>query len=78
MEEYRIIEETGDLTNKKRFYLQRKKHKLFGGYEWFSVYKYTSEGIKYLIEFKTKELAQEYVDYRIETVTKRIHTCIKK
>ena len=67
---YRIVEETGNLTGNKRFYIQEQKKKWFSkGYYWKAVYGEHGR----LAEFKSKEKAEYWINNRIETVKNIYH-----
>ena len=69
--EYRIVEETGNLTGNKRFYIENKKKKWFSkGYYWKNVY---GGAYNELVVFDTKKEATEWINYKIETVQNIYH-----
>ena len=72
---YRIVEETGGLTGQKRFYIQRRKKKWFSKkYYWKNVVKrHIENGHTMQVEFDTKEDAQSWINYKIETVNNVYH-----
>ena len=75
MAKYRIVEETGNLTKTKRYYIEKQKRKFFGGYKWVTHYEYHPEGGRRIKEFSDLEKAKEWVDYWNETVKKQYHYC---
>lgn len=72
---YRIVEETGNLTGQKRFYIQKQKKKWFSKkYYWKNVVVRNSQTrVTMQVEFNTKEDAQKWINYKIETVKNIYH-----
>jgi len=68
---YRIVEETGNLTGNKRFYIEKQKKKWFSKcYYWKIVYAGTYNE---MVVFNTKDEATEWINYRTETVKNIYH-----
>ena len=69
--EYRIVEETGNLTGNKRFYIEEKKKKWFGmSYYWKALYYRADDK---LVVFDTKKEATEWINYKTETIKNIYH-----
>ena len=73
MNKYRIIEETGNLIGKTRFYIEYLGTTFFGKEIWKVKYLYHPEGGRRMVVFDTLIEAEDWVKDRIETVSNKIH-----
>jgi len=74
MKKYRIVEETGKLTGKTRFYIERQYKKLSGKKAWKIVYhRVPPDALSRILEFDDLIKAMEWVHYKTENVSVKIH-----
>ncbi len=73
MGKYRIVEETGNLTKTKRFYIEKERRKLLGGKKWVLYYEYHPTDGRILKTFSKMGEAKGWVDYQNETVKRQYH-----
>ena len=69
---YRIVEETGNITNTKRFYIEYARKNIFGKLIWKRKY-VMKNGINKLVEFDNLLDAKNWLYYETEFVNKKFH-----
>jgi hypothetical protein len=72
MNKYRIVEETGKLTNKKRFYIEYSSKNIFGKVKW-KTYRTLKNGIFKNVEFDDIKEAKKWINYWSEKVSRKYH-----
>lgn len=72
MTKYRIVEETGNVTNETRFYIEYSGRNIFGKRVWF-IHRTYKNGIPKNTEFDNIEDATKWMSYKTETVNIKYH-----
>jgi hypothetical protein len=69
---YRVVEETGRITNEKRFYIEYASKNIFGKLKWKRKY-IKNNGAYKLVEFDNLLDAKNWLYYETEFVNKKFH-----